>query len=463
MAVSDSKELQKAQVSLPPPGGISRWALIGGTSALSDIPMPSKRQQMAIYYEMYRQHPVVRAAIDKKAQYASAAGWRFKPKNPSVEVSDYKVETLERFFRRSSGQQLLRLTFKDLDIYGESFWLIIRTVAQAKTPIKAVRLNPRYMTPVVTNGIISKWIYGPVTGAELQQEYSTDQILHFKLEDPENDVGGISPLHPLQRAVAQDIFAMEYNESFFKNSAQTGTIFIVKTANEGEAERNRQWLEENYTGPQNAHRPLLLEGDVDVERSVSSSQEMEFLRGRMLLRQEIAMVLEVDLEKLGVHEDSNRSVSREVDEGFHSESVWPRQVIIEEEINNVLIQAIFGWSDVVFDHNDRDPRRTQDQADTDDKNLKSGRESINEQRKRLGLAPIEGGDEYFIMTPTGVVFVAALTEMRKLQEEVGDPAQSAGGQGSTFQQQSQGPAEENQPQQATRRQAEETSQNDPSR
>ena len=78
-----------------------------------------------------------------------------------------------------------------------------------------------------------------------------------------------------------------------------------------------------------------------------------------------------------------------------------------------MIQRIFGWSDVIFDHNDRDPRRTQDQADTDDKNLKAGRESINEQRKRLGMAPIEGGDEYFIMTPTGAVPIAALPKIRE--------------------------------------------------
>lgn len=458
MTVRSARELQKAQVGLPPPGGVSRWALIGGQTALSDIPFPAKRQQAAVYYEMYRQHPVVRAAIDKKAQYASAAGYKFKSADPSQEVSEYKVTALKRFFRRSNGQQLLRLTFKDLDIYGESFWLVQRTISDAKTPIKAMRLNPRYVTPVVTNGAITSWIYGPISGNDARgTEYRPDQILHYKLDDPENDTGGLSPLHPLQRAVAQDLFAMEYNESFFKNSAQTGTIFIVKSSTEAEADRNRQWLEQNYTGAENAHKPLLLEGDVDVERSVSSSQEMEFLRGRMLLRQEIAMVLEVDLEKLGVHEDSNRSVSREVDESFHSESVWPRQVIIEEEINNQLIQRIFGWSDVVFDHNDRDPRRTQDQADTDDKNFKSGRENLNEQRKRLGLGPIEGGDEYIIMTPTGIVPVAAIPSIRENMTATGDPTmQVAGGSGSSFEQKADNPP-------ATRRKAEETSQNDPSR
>ena len=433
MSIKDSVELEKAQVSLPPPGGTSRWALLGGESIIGDIPMPDKRQQAAIYYEMYRQHPVVRAAIDKKAQYASAGGFRFKPVTPATEINDRKVKILERFFRRSSAQQLIRLTYKDLDIYGESFWLIVRSISETRTPMKAMRLNPRYMTPIVRGGIVIKWKYGPVSGSELATTYDDEIILHFKLDDPENDVQGISPLHPLQRAVAQDIFAMEYNESFFKNSAQTGTIFIVKTANEGQAERNRQWIEENYTGPQNAHRPLLIEGDVDVEKSVSDPAEMQFLEGRMLLRQEIAMCLEVDLDKLGVHEGSNRSVSRSVDDSFQSESVWPRQVILEEEINNKLILSIFGWSDVIFDHNDRDPRRTQDQADVDDKNLKSGRESINNQRERLGLAPIEGGDECFVMTPTGIIFVRNFTAMAEAQAETGMPVQSDGGVGSSGQ------------------------------
>lgn len=411
-----TEELRKSQVSLPPPGGNVRWAMLGGDNNIPDLELPDKRQQLSIYYEMYRQHPVVRAAIDKKAQYAAAGGFVFKPLDPSLgEVPKYKVDALTRFFRRSNGRALVRLTYKDLDIYGESFWLIIRSIADARTPMKAMRLNPRYMRPVVQNRRIIKWKYGPIGGTEIDEEYNDEVILHFKIDDPENDVQGISPLHALQRAVAQDIYSMEYNEAFFRNSAQTGTIFVVKTSSEEEARRNRQWIEENYVGAENAHRPLLIEGEVSVEKTVSNSQEMEFLQGRMFLRQEIAMVLEVDLEKLGVHESSNRSVAREVDDAFHSESVWPRQQIVEEEINNKLIQSIFGWSDVVFDQLDKDPRATADQADVDNKNLNSGREDINTQRKRLGLPPVEGGDEAFIMTPMGPWFVRNFKAMAELQ------------------------------------------------
>lgn len=422
-------EIKKAQVTLPPPGVSSRWAVIGGNTNTMDIPYPDKRQQCSVYYEMYRQHPVVRSAIDKKAQYAVASGWRYVPSNHSLDIDTSKQEALQEFFRQSSGLQLLRMTFKDLDIYGEAFWLVIRNMNG--TPMKAVRLNPRFTVPVLQDGILIAWKYGPAPNAMNANTYPEELVLHFRLEDPESDVQGLSPLHPLQRTVAQDIFAMEYNESFFTNSAQTGTIFIVKTSTEDEAARNRQWLEENYTGPQNAHRPLLLEGDVEVEKSVSSAQDMEFLEGRMFLRQEIAMALEVDLDKLGIHEGSNRSVSKEVNQAFYSESVWPRQVLVEEEINNRLINSIFGWNDILFDFEDKDPRRSQDQADVDDKNLKAGRESINEQRVRMGLLPIPGGDVYAVMTPTGLLFVENFEALAASQASSSLPVVTETGLGSS--------------------------------
>jgi len=446
----------KAQVSQPPPGGLTRWTVLGGTAQVGDVVTYQKRQQYSIYYEMYRQHPVIRAAIERKAQFAVASGFHFQSTDLKKEVNEGKQAALARFFRRSSGQQLLRLTFKDLDIYGESFWLIERSIAEARTPIKAVRLNPRYMLPMVRNGVITSWRYGPVTGNENAIEYPVDVIAHFRLDDPENDVQGLSPLHSLQRAVAQDIYAMEYNESFFRNSAQTGTIFIVKTSSQDEADRNREWLEANYVGPENAHRPLLLEGDVTVERSVSSSREMEFLEGRKFLRQEMSMVLEVDLDKLGVHEDSNRSVSKQVDDAFRAESIWPRQGVVEEEINNFIIDGIFGWSDIVFKFSDRDPRMTQDQADTMDKHLKAGRQSINEQRAALGLPPVDGGDVLFIMSPTGIIIVQNMDEMAEQQLQDSRPLQSMGGLGSAGQQKT--PSESTPKQQATAREAEAVSQ-----
>lgn len=412
VTVSDPLEIKKAQVSISPPGSTNRFGVINRTSTNPDLINYSRREQGLIYYDMYKQHPVVKAAIDKKAQVCVAGGWQYVASDSEEEVNNRKKVILEKFFRESSGKQLLRLTYRDLFIYGEAFWNIVRSAATARTPMKAYRLNPRFMQPIVSNGFIVGWEYGGPYG---KQKYDVAEIMHFKYDDPEDDTRGLSPLHSVQRAVTQDIYAMEYNQNFFANSAQTGIIFITKTSDAGEAARNREWLEANYVGPQNAHKPILLEGDVTVARSVSNAHDMEYLNGRVFNRQEILLALDMDPDKLGIHDNSNRGVSKEASDAFTPEVIWPVQGIVEEEINNRLIDGLFHWDDIMFQHRESDPRRAGEQADLWDKHQKQGRLSVNDVRQRMGLPKIEGGDLYVIMTPAGAIPLTMISEVAELQ------------------------------------------------
>lgn len=419
--------IEKAQVTVQPPGVGPRFALLGNKNVVNDIALYEKKGQYGIFYEMYRQHPVVRAAIDRKSNFASAGGFTYVTADKSVrsEVPAEKEQELRRFFKASNFKKLLRHTYKDLDIYGESFWVIVTNLNDR--PLKAMRLNPRYVNPVIVNGEVVSWKYGPVMQDDRTITYPDRFVIHFAIEDPESDVTGLSPLYALQRAVSQDIFAMEYNESFFKNAAQTGTIFIAKTADANEAKRAREWIEANYTGPQNAHRPLFIEGDVSVEKSVSTRQEMEFLEGRKLLRQEIAMVLGVDLDKLGIHDSSNRAISKEQEDAFHTESIWPRQVLVEEEINFKLISELYGWDDVLVTHTEADLRRKREQVDMWDSHQKMGRMSINDILEEMGRPPLPNGlgDEYMLSTPAGTLTVRAVIEA-SARGEVAEPISGVG-------------------------------------
>lgn len=425
IAVSDVRghEISKSQVTMTPPGSTARFALLGANRA-NDILHYNKRQQFGIYYEMWRQHPIVRAAIDKKATYAISGGFQFIAEDPKEKVSDEKNNRLKLFFRRSSAKQLLRQTYKDLDIYGESFWLIQRSASKQRTPIKAVRLNPRFTNPRVDKqGNIIAWRYGPLLPKEDPIEYPADVVLHFRIEDPEDDTKGVSPLHSLQKTVATDIEAMDYTFAFYENSAQTGVIFVVKHSDGDEAKRNREWLEQNYVGTRNAHRPILLEGDVDIKQSVQTALDMQYMEGRVHNRREICAVLEVDETRLGIFERSVRAASGSSDETFYAEVIFPRQQTVEDEINDNLIWKIFGWDDVLFQHREGDQRRKAQQAEIQDRHEKSGRLSINEIRAEMGLGPIEGGDVHFIMSPAGIVPVKMIEELAKMQLEQGTQRQ----------------------------------------
>jgi len=420
---------QKAQVGQTAPGAVrANFTVLGATkNGEAYFIDRSRKARYATFYEMYRQHPTVRAGIEKIAKVAVANGYRFVPSEPDEPVEDTKVKALRKFFRVSNGSQLLRVTYKDLLIYGEAFWLIIRDKSAAGTPISARRLHPYYMDEKTVDGQLSKWRYGPIAESEDAIEYTAEEIVQFKFDDPDNDIRGLSLLSSLELTVASDLFAMKFNERFFENSAHTGIIFSMKNSNKEEVERNREWLTQNYVGPENAHKPVLLEGDIDINKSVSTRQEMQFIEGRKFNRQEILSVLDIDPSKLGITEDSNRSTSKEADNTFRQENIAPLQLVVEEEINNDLILLLYKWDDILFRQNDSSRRDMLDMMKLYGEAERLGVMSINQIKGELGLPKIDGGDVHFVQTAAGAIPVEWLDDVAaRLISPSGQPISGQG-------------------------------------
>ena len=405
--------IERSQVTESPPGVKNRFTVVGGSSASgpTDLSVSATlRDEYDTYYRMYRQHPTARAAVEKRAKVMVANGHKLRTIEPGAQVDAEKLTEWREFCRRSHFNQLLRLASKDGDIFGEGFWFIQMT--KGGRPYRAVRLHPKYMMPKVDGALIIKWQYGPAGSFETKPaEYDPKFIVHFKVDDPDNDVRGLSLFASLGTTIATDLFAMEYNGRFFENSAQTGTIFLMKDADEAEIERNKLWLKQEYTGAQNAHRAIILEGDIEIKKSVSTNMDMEFLEGRRFNRQEILSTLDIPPEKLGINENSNRSVSKEADNSFRSESVSPAQMMFEEPINDQLIREIFGWDDVVFELNDTSMRDKLEQMKVYADGEKIGVFSPNHIASEFGLPTIDGGDERFIQTAAGLVPVSRIMEV----------------------------------------------------
>jgi phage portal protein BeeE len=318
------------------------------------------------------------------------------------------------------------MTYKDLIIYGESFWLIEGVKKDPITgtsgrPHKARRLHPMYMDARILSGEVVGWRYGPIFESEDEIKYDLNEVVQFKIEDPDSDIYGLSLLDSLQRTVATDLHAMKFNEKFFENSASSGLILGMKGATKEEIERNREWLEQNYVGPENAHRPMLLEGEITVDTSIRSPQEMQFIEGRKFNRQEILALMDVDPSKLGINENANRSVAKEADNSFRSETISPLQTIVEEEISNTLILEVFGFDDVLFEQEESSLRDRLALLETFAIGERMGVFSVNRIIKELGGKPIEGGDAHFIQTAAGLIPVAMVDEvaMRLITTQTG--------------------------------------------
>ena len=421
MTEQQTLDIEKSQVTVPAPGLPTRFLALGPdkTGKTGPLLALTKQNQYGIYYEMYRQHPVLRGAIEKISKYAVATGFRFVSPDPNTEPNSERVQTLQTFFRKSNAKHLLRMTYKDLLIYGEAFWLIEKTVLGG-TPIRALRLHPKFMSPDLdeSDNVVG-WQYGPGI-TENSKSYRLDQIVHFKLDDPDTDLQGLSPLHSLQLTIASDLNAMHFNGNFFENSAQTGVVFIVKSATADEAKRNREWLEQEYVGVKNAHRPLLLEGEVDVKSSVNRQVDMQYVEGRILNRQEIMTVMDIPPDKLNIVEDFRRNADPQ-GRGFHEETIRPLQTIVEEEISNALIWNIFSWKDVLFEHNGANSQSDLDEAKLFKEYQNMGVLSINDIAKKKGWKLVTDGDGHFIQTAAGMIPVTMLDEVAARMIAQGQP------------------------------------------
>lgn len=401
--------IEKALVSVPAPRRSGSLYIVGSGQEQEFRVNPTKRERALVYYEMYRQHPTVRAAVEKIAKTAAGNGFRFVPSEEDGEVPAEKAKYLRTFFRLSNANQLLRLTYKDLTIFGEAYWLIVG--AKAGTPVKAMRLHPMYMDARISNGVFTGWRYGPIFETDEAIKYEPEEILHFKLDDPNSDVYGLSPLDSLQHTVASDLFAMRFNKKFFENSASSGLILSMKNSTKEEVERNREWLDQNYVGTENAHRPMILEGDIDIKSSTQKLQEMQFIEGRKFNRQEILSGLDIDPSKLGISEDSNRSTSKEADNTFRQETIAPLQSVVEEEINNAFILTLLGWDDVLFEQEESSSRDRLEMMKLFAEGERMGVLNINEIRGELGKKKVEGGDTHFVQTAAGLIPLELLDDV----------------------------------------------------
>jgi HK97 family phage portal protein len=397
-------------------------------SIANDQKRETPAKSWATYTRMYKQHPIVRSVIDKIARTAVASGFQFIPRDRAKALNESAANKVQEIMQRSNSVALLRETYRDLLIYGDAYWYL--TPARNGVPFQMIRVSPSQVNIVITNltrEVTSYIVRDAKNGTETQ--YEPNEFVHFRFADPDNDLYGLSPLESLISTVAQDLFAQTYNEAFFANSAQTGIVFNMRNASREEVERNREFLKKEYTSAANAHKPLLLEGDVDVSKSVSSPAEMQFIEGRKQLTMEILAVFDLPYTKLGgTSESANRSQSAENDKTFRSETIKPLQSVIEEVINEQLLYVIFNIKDTLFQHAEVDYRDESAQMDMYIKGLSHGIYTINYVRNKLGLPPIEGGDVASLSTPLGLMPVQEVESAAQaiLASKTGAPANTQG-------------------------------------
>jgi HK97 family phage portal protein len=122
-----------------------------------------------------------------------------------------------------------------------------------------------------------------------------------------NGLRGLSPLrHALRMTGGVAVNAQEFSSKFLENAARPEMALKTDASlTDEQFARLKEWIAE-HTGPQNAGRPMILEGGLDVKTLTMPMEEMQLLETRRFQVEEIARVYGVPAFMIG-HTDKTTS------------------------------------------------------------------------------------------------------------------------------------------------------------
>jgi HK97 family phage portal protein len=152
-------------------------------------------------------------------------------------------------------------------------------------------------------------------------------ILHLKLFHPDNDHYGMSPIEAAATAIDIHNAASVWNKALLDNSARPSGA-LVYAASDGrmtaeQFERLKSEMEQGFSGPKQAGRPLLLEGGLDWKPLSLSPKDMDFVEAKNAAAREIALALGVPPMLLGIPGDNTYSNYQEANRSFWRQTVLP--------------------------------------------------------------------------------------------------------------------------------------------
>lgn len=336
---------------------------------------------------VYKSVSWVRACVDAIKRTSLASGYKLVVPD-GINVDEKSIEKVKLNLKHPNEDEtftdILGDVVIDLEIYGDAY---IEVVKQEKYLQLYNLFAPAMRVRVDRHGTVLGYVMKGTYPERKDVHFKPEEVIHFRLPNPGNEVYGLSPLESIQLPLEVDLWAQIYNKNFFKNDATPRGHLDLGNCSRAQLERTRQYWNTHMKGAKNAHKTIITEGGAKYSSIGTPPKDMEFLNQRKFNRDEIIAVYGVPPAKIGIFETANRANSKEQDKTFKSETIIPLQRMIAEKINRKLMPK-FGVP-VEFHFNEVDLRDESEQSKVDEVYLEQGVVTVNEIRKRKGLKPFD--------------------------------------------------------------------------
>lgn len=227
--------------------------------------------------------------------------------------------------------------------------------------------------------------------------YLQDEVLHLRHASHDGFMGR-SPITVCREAVGLGLAQQKHGASIMKNGLMAGGI--VTTAEWFDQAKGQKAMEalKRYQGAKNAGKAPILEGGMEYKQLGMSNQDAEWLASRKFTIEDVARIFNISPIFLQDYSHSSYANFSEASRAFLGQTLRPHLVNFEQQLKDALMIDLNSQSRkryvIEFDTSDLLRTNQQERFQSYETAIKAGILSPNEARKREGLLPYAGGDEY---------------------------------------------------------------------
>ncbi len=314
---SDRPPMSEAKALHPRPG--TALALIAGEGEARW----TGRNYAALSREGFMKNPVAHRCVRLVSEAAASIGFLAyqreaeRPEHPALAL-------LSRPNGAMTGADFLETLYGQLLLSGNAY---VEAVAVGTGGTAALHLLRPDRVSVVSGADGWPAAYDYRAGTAVRR-IALDGLLHLKLFHPLDDHEGFAPLAAAQVALDLHNAAGRWNKALLDNSARPSGALVYQPKEGGnltvdQYQRLKVELDEGYSGPMRAGRPLLLEGGLDWKSMGLSPKDMDFVEAKNGAARDIALAFGVPPMLLGIPGDNTYANYQEANRAFYRLTVLP--------------------------------------------------------------------------------------------------------------------------------------------
>ena len=272
--------------------------------------------------EGFMRNPVAHRAVRMIAEAAASVPW-LAYAGEAERPDDPALALMRRPNGRMSGTDFLETLYGHLLLSGNAFVEGVR-IGEDVRELHLLRPD-RVRILEGRDGWPEAYEYR--VGAHVRR-ISAEGLLHLRLFHPLDDRLGFAPLEAAAQALDLSNAAAVWNKALLDNSARPSGALVYQPKEGGnltadQYDRLKAELEDGYSGPARAGRPMLLEGGLDWKAMALSPREMDFVEAKNGAARDIALAFGVPPMLIGIPGDATYANYQEANRAFWRLTVLP--------------------------------------------------------------------------------------------------------------------------------------------